>query len=159
MALNLKKKGYNFRVIIAGTGKLKSKLKKYARTLGVEDEVVFTGFVDNIKSFTSSIDIFVLTSLYEGFGYVLVEAMAEEKPVVAFDIHSSAEIIQDGETGFLVRKTDVEELTIKLEQLMSSKSLRVEMGKKGRQRVEEIFTFTETLNKVETLIRKGMDNL
>ncbi len=159
LAANLKKKGLNFRVIIAGTGKLKSKLRKYARSLDVVDEVIFLGFVDNIKNFTTSIDIFVLTSLYEGFGYVLVEAMAEKKPVVAFDIHSSAEIIRDGETGYLVEKANVEDLTRRIEQLMSDQKLRNAMGEKGRQRVEEIFTFTETLSKVEALIRKGMEVL
>ena len=159
LAANLKKKGLNFRIIIAGTGKLKSKLRKYAKSLDVVDEVIFLGFVDNIKNFTTSIDIFVLTSLYEGFGYVLVEAMAEKKPVVAFDIHSSAEIIRDGVTGYLVEKANVEDLTRRLEQLMSDKKLRDEMGEKGRRRVEEIFTFTETLSKVEALIRKGMEVL
>ncbi len=156
LAANLKAAGRKFKVVIAGSGKLKAKLKKYARTLDVEDEVIFLGFVDNIKNFTTSIDIFVLTSLYEGFGYVIVEAMAEKKPVVAFDIHSSAEIIRDGETGYLVEKANVNELTERLELLMGNPKLRIKMGEKGRKRVEEVFTFTETLNKVETLIKKGM---
>ncbi len=156
LAAQLKKKGFRFKVIIAGTGKLKAKLRKYARTLNVVDEVIFLGFVDNIKTFTSSIDIFVLTSLYEGFGYVLVEAMAERKPVVAFDIQSSAEIVSDGESGYLVGKANVEELTGRLELLIADSELRKKMGENGRRRVEEIFTFNHTLNKVEGMIKKGM---
>ena len=83
--------------------------------------------------------------------------MAERIPVVAFDIHSSAEIIEDGKTGYLVEKANVEELTNRIELLIADRRLRKEMGEKGRQRVEEIFTFDETLNKVETLIKKGME--
>ncbi len=159
LAARLKEKGKKFKILIAGTGKLKARLKKYARALDVEDEVIFLGFVENIKNFTASIDIFVLTSLYEGFGYVLVEAMAEKKPIVAFDIHSSAEIVLNGQTGYLVERSNIEELTARVDQLMSDHALREEMGRKGRERVEEVFTFSETLYKVENLIKGNMEIL
>jgi glycosyltransferase involved in cell wall biosynthesis len=110
LARILKDKGYKFKILIAGTGKLKSKLLKLARYLQVEDEVNFLGFVENIRMFNQTIDIFVLSSLYEGFGYVLVEAMAERKPIVAFDIGSSAEIVINNKSGFLVESLNITDL-------------------------------------------------
>ncbi len=154
MARILKDKGYKFKILIAGTGKLESRLIKTARHLKVTDEIVFLGFVDNIRRFNQNIDIFVLTSLYEGFGYVLVEAMAEKKPVVAFDIRSSAEIVKNNDSGFLVESMNVVSLTEKVEELMNNKDLRFQMGNAGRKRVEEIFTFDLTLAQVEALIQK-----
>jgi glycosyltransferase involved in cell wall biosynthesis len=154
LASILKNKGYKFKILIAGTGKLKSRLVKTAKQLHVEDVVLFVGFLENIRRFNQSIDIFVLTSLYEGFGYVLVEAMAEKIPVVAFDIRSSAEIVRNNESGFLVESLNVTALAEKVEYLMNNKEKRLEMGERGRQIVEEVFTFNRTLAQVERLIER-----
>ena len=153
LARIFKEKGYKFKILIAGTGKLKSRLIKSAKQLQVEDVVQFLGFVENIRRFNQTIDIFVLTSLYEGFGYVLVEAMAESKPVVAFDIRSSAEIVRNNISGFLVESLNVNALAEKVEELMKNKGLRIKMGESGRKIVEEVFTFDQTLSQVENLIQ------
>ncbi len=152
LAFKMKEAGYKFKILIAGTGKLKNRLLKYAKLKGVEDKIIFLGFVNNIKSFNATIDIFVLTSLYEGFGYVLVEAMAARKPVVAFDINSSAEIIEDGSSGYLVEKGNVNALFEKVHYLISNPDIAKKTGEQGRKRVEKIFTFTESMERVEKLI-------
>ncbi|MFW5820505.1 MAG: glycosyltransferase [Bacteroidota bacterium] len=152
LAYEMKKAGYKFKILIAGTGKLKSRLVKYAKARGVYEDIIFLGFVSNIKSFNASIDIFVLTSLYEGFGYVLVEAMAMYKPVVAFDINSSSEIIEDGMSGYLAEKGNVNDLFSKLRYLIDNPDIAREVGEKGRERVEKVFTFSESMGKVEKLI-------
>lgn len=104
VAGHLKKKNIPFKLLIAGEGKLKNELKRYAKVLDVEKEVIFLGFVENVNRFMQAIDIFLMTSFYEGFGYVIVEAMANRKPVVAFDVRSNSEIIEDGKTGFLIKE-------------------------------------------------------
>jgi glycosyltransferase involved in cell wall biosynthesis len=157
LAYKLKKKGYKFKILIAGKGKLKSKLLRYAKSLGVEDKIIFLGFVENIKSFNKNIDIFALTSLYEGFGYVLVEAMAAEKPVIAFDINSSSEIVENEKSGLLVQKGDVNELFKGVERLIKNPEKARELGKNGRKRVEEVFTFDNSLEQVEETINRGMN--
>lgn len=156
LAKILKAKGYKFKILIAGKGKLESRLQKMAKHLDVEHEVKFLGFVDNIRRFNHAIDIFVLTSLYEGFGYVLVEAMAERRPVVAFDIRSSAEIVKNRESGYLIQDFNLQNMADKIEELINNIELRRTMGEAGRKRVEEIFTFERTLTQVEDLIRKEL---
>ena len=152
LARLLKKKNIKFKMLIAGSGKLYNRLQKIARSYKIEKEVKFLGFVKNIKSFNRSIDIFLLTSLWEGFGYVIVEAMAEEKPVIAFDISSSAEIIDEGLTGFLVEKGNVEVLAEKVNILAKDEQLRKTFGKNGRQKVEKVFTLSKSIKQVEELL-------
>ena len=152
IAYQLKVKGFDFKMLIAGEGKLQSELVNYAEARGVKDDLIFLGFVENIKSFMLSIDIFCLPSLWEGFGYVLVEAMACLKPVVAFDISSNPEIVNQGETGYLIPLGNMEIFSEKLELLIRDKVLREEFGRKGRARVESIFDLDQTLQKVEKLL-------
>lgn len=152
LAAILKSRGYTFKLLIAGEGKLESRLKRYARSRGVEDEVLFAGFVRNMRDFNDSLDIFILTSLYEGFGYVLVEAMAASKPVVAFDINSSAEIVRNGKTGYLVEKENLEDLASRVEELIADRELARKMGVEGRKVVEEVFTFPRSLTLVKEVI-------
>jgi glycosyltransferase involved in cell wall biosynthesis len=73
MAKGLIDSGISFKVLIAGDGPLEAPLKQMAVKAGVDDRIIFLGFVNNVKAFMETIDIFVLPSIWEGFGYVLVE--------------------------------------------------------------------------------------
>ena len=105
----LKRQGFRHRLIIAGTGQLKAELYALAGRLGLEAgegldadrELCFAGFLENMAPFWRAIDVFVLSSLWEGFGYVLAEAMLAEKPVCAFDCNSMPELVLDGRNGYL----------------------------------------------------------
>ncbi len=154
LALNLKNKGINFKIIIAGEGKMENELRSLVKKNNLDDKIEFIGFVEDMKSFMQSIDIFVLTSIWEGFGYVLVEAMACSKPIVAFNISSNPEVVQDNETGFLVEPFDVEAMAEKVNLLVSDKNLREKMGKEGRKRVEKVFTFSRTLENFEAVVER-----
>jgi glycosyltransferase involved in cell wall biosynthesis len=100
----------------------------------------------------------VLTSLWEGFGYVLVEAMASRKPVVAFHISSNPEIVQHDETGYLVELRDMESMADKIRQLAGNAPLREEMGKKGRSRVEELFNLNRNQDALEKFLQELQDD-
>jgi len=149
----LKQKGYKFKILIAGEGKLEKELKAYAKKMGVEKEVVFLGFVENIKALMTSIDVFLLTSLWEGFGYVIIEAMICKKPVVAFDISSNPELVEDNKTGFLVENQNMNVFIQKIETLMLNKDLRQQLGRNGRKKVESSFNVEKTLDNVEEIIK------
>jgi glycosyltransferase involved in cell wall biosynthesis len=148
----LKDRGVPFRILIAGTGKLKSWLQKQARLRGVQEEVIFLGFVEEINGFYTDIDIFLLTSLWEGFGYVMVEAMAEQKPVIAFDIRSSGEVVEDGKTGYLVPRGDVEAMADKVIQLAADRRKMSAFGKKGLERVKSKFTIDQVISNVRDFL-------
>jgi len=152
VAALLKARGTPFRMLIAGKGELAEELQESAKAKGLAAEVTFTGFLKNTKSLMLASDIFAFPSLWEGFGYVLAEAMACSKPVVAFDISSNPEIIADGKTGFLVEPFDVEAFADKIETLARDASLRKKMGEAGRERVEELFNKQKAASLLEELI-------
>ena len=139
IAKRLKENAVPFRMLLAGEGKLKNSIIEMAKREGVEDRMIFTGFIADIKSFMASIDVFLLTSLWEGFGYVILEAMAGEKPVIAFNVSSNPEIIEDGENGYLVPFGDVDVFTRRIISLSQDERLREKMGRQARTLVESHF--------------------
>jgi glycosyltransferase involved in cell wall biosynthesis len=155
LAVELKRRDQNFRIIIAGTGRLEAQLREYARSSGVEDRIVFLGFIEDMKSFMESLDIFVLTSLWEGFGYVIVEAMANAKPVVAFDISSNPEIIEDGKNGYLIPPFDIGLLSDRVVQLAENRRLRKQLGDYAKESVYERFNYELALNTVEKYLMEN----
>ena len=102
IAYTLKEKGVKFKMLIAGTGELRPEIEKLIAEYKLKQDVILLGFVEDMGNFMHNLDIFVLTSSWEGFGYVIVEAMAASKPVVAYNISSNPEIIRENQTGFLV---------------------------------------------------------
>jgi glycosyltransferase involved in cell wall biosynthesis len=90
------------RLIIAGDGERRAELEALAASLDLGDAVTFAGFVDDMAPFWRSLDCFVFSSLWEGFGYALAEAMLAGKTVIAFDGNSMPELVQSGATGMLV---------------------------------------------------------
>lgn len=104
---NLKSRGIKHKIIIAGTGKLEKKLKQLIDEKKLNEQFLFSGFLKDVSKLYNVIDIFVLPSIWEGFGYVIAEASAHKKPTIAFDISSMPELIKDGNTGFLVPLNDL----------------------------------------------------
>ncbi len=149
----LQDKKIEFKLLIAGRGKLEKELKYFTEKHHLEDKVDFLGFVENIKSFMESIDIFALTSLWEGFGNVLAEAMLSEKPVVAFNLSSNSELVKDGHNGYLIQNMDMYAFAGKIEELIKDPGKRKEMGKNGREYIEKHFDISLTLKQLETLIQ------
>lgn len=153
MMKHLKEQKISCKLLLAGEGKLSEILRNKARSLGVDHLVEFLGFVDYMPSFYNSIDILLLSSQYEGFGYVLIEAMASRKPVVAFDVKSTSEILDHGKTGYLVPPNQVVEMAERVMELAKDKELRQKMGENGRTRVEELFSFDANRKVITDLLK------
>jgi glycosyltransferase involved in cell wall biosynthesis len=155
MMKKLKGDELSYKLLIAGEGKMLQSLKRKASKLGVSEQVEFLGFVEDMPSFFRSLDIFLLPSRFEGFGYVMAEAMASWKPVVAFDIKSTSEIVLHGETGYITSPNNVDEMTVRVKELAADRELREKMGEKGRDRVEELFSFEKNQHEVIQMITSG----
>ena len=102
MSRTLKDKGFPHRVILAGEGELEESLRRLAKDLDVRDTVRFAGFRQDLGSFWKSLDLFVLPSLWEGFGFVLAEAMLAQIPLLGFDANSMPELIRSGVNGEVI---------------------------------------------------------
>ena len=141
----------NMRLIIVGGGPLLSNLQNKSRRLGLDCNVIFTGPRRDVERFYSIFDVFVLPSLYETFGVVLLEAMSFAKPVVATRTGGIPEIVVENETGFLVAPRDSEALAGKLMILLKNQFLGEQMGKAGRERVEKQFSCERFIDRVERM--------
>jgi glycosyltransferase involved in cell wall biosynthesis len=137
---------------IAGSGPQEERLRRLAVELGLADRVRFSGFVDPIAPWFAAIDLFVLPSLIEGFGYVLAEAMAAGKPCVSYAASSTPEVVEDGVTGLLAAPGDEAGLGRALARLLDDAQLRAAMGSAARHRVRERFTLQRMIDALEQRI-------
>jgi len=126
-------------------------LEDEVRRMGLPDAVTFAGYRKDVPQVMSSIDILALPSRSEAFGRVLIEAMACAKPVVAFSVDAVPEVVEDGVTGLLVPRGDIDALAGAILKLAEDPLLRARMGEKGRERAERCFGIGEHVRRVESL--------
>ena len=148
VAVELKKRGIPFEFIIGGKGSQESMLKSLVEKKNLTDFFQFLGFLKNPKDLLMSSDIFLLPSLWEGFGYVIIEASLCELPVIAFDVSSNSEVINK-ETGYLTPPNDVEEFCNKIAYLYKHPNIRKTIGRGGRSFVENHFDSGKVFENIE----------
>lgn len=142
----------NMVCIICGNGPEEENLKKLVESINLSNDVLFLGFRNDIPRVLRILDIMVMTSLtIESFSMATVEAMAMEVPVIGTKVGALPEVIADGETGLLIPLGDVDALCRALRYLIDNPQIRVQMGKRGREKVLERFTIEENVRKTEEL--------
>jgi glycosyltransferase involved in cell wall biosynthesis len=143
----------NVRLLLAGHDEkgIKGSLEKCAKGLGIREKVVFSGFRADVYELLHQFDIFVLPSLWEGFGLVLLEAMAVGKAIVATNVGPIPEVIKDGETGFLVPPGDPAAMAEKIVFLLKNRERALEMGEAGKRRVTQYFTICRMIKETEAV--------
>jgi glycosyltransferase involved in cell wall biosynthesis len=152
LASLLKKQNIDFKIKIAGKGILKNSLYQYAKKLNVLENIDFLDFMSDMGSFFKSIDIFVLPSIHEGSANIVIEAMAYSKPVVAFNISSMPELIENHQTGFLVPFGDIHQLAERVTFLIDHPQTKYEMGKAAKQKVIDQFDFNKNIAYLESIL-------
>ncbi|MEM5686833.1 glycosyltransferase [Bacillus cereus] len=153
MAFNeLIKSNGNCVLVIVGEGSKLDEIKELAIELGVDEKIKFLGKRSDIKDLMSMSDSFVLSSIYEGLPMVLLEASVCELPLIATDVGGNREVINDGENGYLVSKSNPMELAGKMLQIMNlGVEERLNMGNKARKYVEEKYRIEKVLDEWEKL--------
>lgn len=124
-------------LVMAGKGRMESKIKQLARELAIDDLITFPGFVRESEKplYFKAADVFVLPSYDEIFGIVILEAMACGTPVVATRIGGIPEIVKDKKNGLLVPPKDPNALADAIIYLLGNEELRRKMGKRGKEMV------------------------
>lgn len=125
-------------LVLVGTGECEGKLRQLVHNRNLEKRVHFLGWQHNPFKYMRRADIFVLSSDHEGFGNVLVEAMACGCPVISTDCpYGPSEILQGGEYGVLVPVGDEEGLAREIVRLLRNEELRQALARRGKQRANE----------------------
>ena len=156
---NIKKildKRKDFRIwIVGGIGDYDVELKNFVKKEKMENFVTFFGRVSDskLRELYAQAHIFIMLQKIQPFGLVFTEAMSCGTPVVACKPGGTEEIIEDGETGFLIDEYDGEMLNKCIEKILDKPELSVSMGLKGRQKVKEEFESSKQYDKMRDLLQ------
>ena len=140
------------KLILVGKGFLKKELKEYVNKKNIKKDVIWIDFLDDVKSFYDSIDIFVLCSLYEGFGLVFLEAMLRKKPIVATNVSAISEVVKNNISGILVPVKNhykIRDALVKFKK----KDTRIKYGLRGYKIVKTEFTVNKMYKNTDEIYR------
>ena len=135
------------RFFIIGGGKLMDELKTLAASLGLKKELIFTGFRKNVGAFYQIADLFVMSSVQEGLGTAVLDALVLGKPVVATRAGGIPEIIRDGETGRLVAPGDPAALAEGIVEMLNHTERAKRMAVYGQEMVRKKFCVEAMVNR------------
>lgn len=143
--------------VIAGEGELRESLERLIHHHRLDRHVLLTGFRPDVLSLLKAFDIFVMSSIAEGLGTSLLDAMACGKPIVATRAGGIPEVVVDGETGVLVPPRDAGAMARAILGLLGDAGIRRRMGEAGLARLRACFTadvmVQKTLRVYEDLLR------
>lgn len=149
-------------LVIVGSGEMLPFLKAQAKFLGIEDRVVFMGYVpdDLLPEIFKMADIFVLPSVSsEAFGIVVLEAMASGVPVIATDVGGIPEVLKENEAGLLIPPGNELELRKAIQKLLNNEELRKWYGINGRKAVEEKYSWDKVVVEIEKVYEEIISNI
>ncbi|WP_297513677.1 glycosyltransferase family 4 protein [Thermococcus sp.] len=146
-------------LLIAGQGSMLPLLRERAKLLGVSKKVKFLGVVEysRLPLYYRASDVFVLPSLSEAFGIVLLEAMASGTPVIGTKVGGIPEII-DG-CGLLVPPGNAKELANAINLVLNNQSVERRLSRLGKRRVEKVYDWNVVVRKIEALYREVLDEV
>jgi glycosyltransferase involved in cell wall biosynthesis len=146
-------------LLIVGEGPARASLEALSRQLGLSDCTVFAGARRDVPRILPLLDLFVLPSLYEGFGIAILEAMAAGKPVVATAVGGIPEFVVSGETGLLVEPGHVAALAEAIGSLLHDSDRATRMGMRGRARVLAKFQMSTVVRRHEQVYEACLANV
>ncbi|MEA2109699.1 MAG: glycosyltransferase family 4 protein, partial [Pseudomonadota bacterium] len=140
----------NARFFIVGGGELLAELQALASSLDIDRNLTFTGFRDDVGAFYQLADIVVMSSIQEGLGTAVIDALALAKPVVASNAGGIPEIIENGVTGTLVPPADPQALAEGIIAYLANPERARQIGLQGQQKVRKNFS-------VDHMVEKNID--
>ena len=142
-----------------GDGEYRRRLEARGETLGVSQNLHFTGHRADIPAVLAAMDVVVSPSMEESACYAMVEALLMRRGVVASDIGGLPDTVQHGETGLLVPPGDPVALATAVTDLLTDPAWRHQLGSRGRERCLRRFELDATVTEVEAIYRRGLSEL
>ena len=146
----------SWQLVIVGSGILQEQIESKIKAKNLQDTIILKPFTKDIEKEYLNASIYAMTSHFEGFGMVLVEASSYALPCIAFDIAAGpSDIIESHTSGYLIQDNDLQDYADKLIELMSDKQKRESMGLQAKQRVKEKFSKEAIMSLWEEVFRGG----
>jgi len=154
MLAGARERGVDALLLLVGDGDDRERLEQRAHDLGLARSCLFLGYQEDVAPWYAICDTVVLTSASEGTPVTIIEALAAGRPVVATKVGGVPDVVDEGETGFLVRPHDTHALAERLEILAGDPVRRRAMGELGRARMLERYAVERLVDDVDALYRE-----
>jgi glycosyltransferase involved in cell wall biosynthesis len=154
MLAALRERGVDALLLLVGDGTDRDDLERAAHRRGLARSVVFLGYQEDVAAWYAACDAVALTSANEGTPVTLIEALAAGRPVVSTAVGGVPDVVENGETGFLVRPGDTHALAERLALLADDPALAARMGAEGRRRSLERYAVARLVDDVDALYRR-----
>ncbi|NER91203.1 glycosyltransferase family 4 protein [Moorena sp. SIO3A2] len=141
-------------LLLVGEGELQPRLQTQTQQLGIENQVKFLGSREDVPEILKIADIFALSSLWEGLGRAMTEAMLLGKPVVVPNIYGIPETVHHGETGLLFPAKDVAKLAHHLVYLLQNPQERERLGHNAQQLTRKLFDVAQMVQQIEQIYQQ-----
>ncbi len=150
---------HEFRLVLAGDGELQEKVRALVKELGLEKEVVFIGFRNDMKNLYYGSDIYVNSSQHEALSFLIIEALASGLPVIATDMGGNSDIVNSkANCGILVKYDDPEEMAQAMKTLMEDKPLLEQYSNGAKHLIEEKFNIFKMSDITYEVYEKACQN-
>jgi len=143
-------------LLLVGGGGEEARIRRLVAIAGLQDRVIFTGFLGNPSRVYGLLDLYVATSLKEGLPLAPLEAMSASLPIVATDVPGHRDVVVPRETGLLVPPEDSAALALAIATLAGDPARRRKMGEAGRQRVVEHFSIAAMRDETAAVYRRAV---
>ena len=147
----LKTQGIDCYLALAGHGSERDRLEQLSREYEIHDRVKFLGLMQDVRPALAMMDVFVLPSASETFSNAALEAMSMGRPIILSNLGGASEMIEHGNSGLLFTPGNLDQLTVSLAMLCTSRELRHQIGTAARKRVLETFRFSTMVERYQTL--------
>lgn len=151
LAFLVNKELSGIKFILVGEGILRKKTEKLIVGLNLQKQFILTGWRRDIPGILSAIDIFVLTSLWEGLPIAVLEAMASSKAVISTHTGGVGEVIVNAKSGFLVPRHDMKMMSQRLVFLLKNEALRGQIGKEAKNSLGNVYCVQNMIRDTENL--------
>lgn len=149
---NVVKSNKDIQFIMLGDGPYREEFINQIKEFNISDQVKVLGHVRNVDDYYKISDLSMLTSIDEPFGYVVIEAMINNIPVIAFNSGGPSEIITDNDDGYLIDEGDINDFSQKITKLINNEELLNEFSKNARDKVINKFNRENWLRDIEDIL-------
>jgi glycosyltransferase involved in cell wall biosynthesis len=158
VAAKVKKQNPFVKFVLVGEGPVKEEVVNKIHALELGDYVLLPGLQEDVRPYLAAMDVFMSSSLFEGLPVALLEAMAMELPVVATAAGGIPEMVEDGNSGFVVPVNQPEQLLPIVIQLLEDGGLRERTGKAARSRIEERYSIQQMVRNLEEIYERVLED-
>lgn len=137
--------------LVVGDGPLRSQVEQEVRKMDVAEKIIIAGIQRDVSRYLSAMDIFMMTSLWEGLPRTILHALNMNIPVVAYNVGGVPEVVIQGETGLLSQPGNIDEMTKHIENLINDPQLRARLGKNGADLIQDEFDLNKMIREITEL--------